>query len=233
MEIANFNATSTGQLRVTQSCQSLLIKGNSYPSNAVVTASIARVTGENIDIYVEEALKNIIATVGNAEKLIKNYQDQVITEIPIAPASLILQDGDVLNFKVTGLPLASWIVSTFQAPFYTDSFIKMEKKVISKDLIEQTLNVEQYSNVCIPVGSVKSIVVFFVNGQSVEYDNTGLEALTVDYSGTTNIPSEDYPNITSVNQLVVPLEMVDRITVKKTQVSHVNLHFSIKPELDA
>lgn len=238
MKLAEFSGTFSPQIKAAQGFAALLLVApyTDYFSNqdgfieATVDIELQRVDGDNIEITKDENLHSLMATFGFTDQCIQQLpENRIGIQIPIANGNIEINEGDEFKISIKGLPALleplTYQLFDIKMPIPATVLFTNEKKVIGRDLVSSTISVDQYDTALFQLGweRIKSVLVTYNNGVSLEYTPQELDSLMVDAQPTL-LNTRDYTLERDLPPArVLPLEFISKFTIRKDQGGHINI----------
>lgn len=151
-------------------------------------------------------------------------EDAVALSFNISNGSFQLEAGEVLVVTLDGLSATDNIqLHTVEIPVYSRELFSIEERVLDRDSIQQTLNIEGYDAISVGLGEVSLLRMDWLNGHSTEYTQTEQQLISQDAQAVVHYANGDegeacVPHNYSRN-LVIPTIGVESITCSKDKLA--------------
>lgn len=213
----------TDELKVSKSIASLILSGSATIAtmrNELITLSIERVQGNNVNIAQNIKLVDFIALSNYGEECIQSAGDLGhIAVCELSPEGAVhLKEGESLKCSLTGLVAANtYQVNSIEDPVLTTDLFMYDRKTIASEEVNKSLDVSGVDLGILNLdASIIDVTFGFANGARVKFSPFELQTLsrgidpifTVEKGGTVTQGLTD--------RTVIPLVGVNSIEIQKT-----------------
>jgi len=221
MKIKAFTGAS-GSVVIGSGFHTLMLRSlDSIPLDMVVSLELETLQGDNVQIWDERTVKELVQTVGFQDTPLSTDGATQTFAFPISSGTYQLAEGDRFKLNITNGGLVEIEAYVFRVPLDAVNLYKIDRKVIQKDSLDETINVVPYESIHFALGfaQIKTLELTWENGAIIEYDREEIEHFMRD----ANPVMDASASFSNEPPLTLPLLGVNQIKIKKTQVSHINI----------